>query len=48
VGNEENRCTVPDPNKIMINLTKELSDAHKKSSKRKSLKQSLRNKWRTY
>jgi hypothetical protein len=30
VGNEEKRYTAPDPNKTMINVTKEPSDAHKK------------------
>jgi glutamyl-tRNA reductase len=29
VGNEENRYPVPDPNKTIINNTKEPSDAHK-------------------
>jgi hypothetical protein len=28
VGNEENEYPVSDPNKIMINVTKEPSDAH--------------------
>jgi hypothetical protein len=30
VGNEENEHPVPDPNRTMINITNELSDAHKK------------------
>jgi hypothetical protein len=46
VGNEENGYPVPNPNKTMINVTKEPSDAHKKPSKRKSWKKSLRNLWR--
>jgi predicted SAM-dependent methyltransferase len=33
VGNRENGYPVPDFNKTMINLTKELSDAHKKTLK---------------
>jgi predicted RNA-binding protein len=36
VGNEENIYPVPDLNKTTINATKELSVAHKKSSKKKS------------
>jgi hypothetical protein len=48
VGNEENGYPVPDLNKTMINITKELSDAHKKPSKKKSGKKSLRNTWRKY
>jgi hypothetical protein len=44
VGNEENGYPVPDPNKTMINVTKEPSDTQKKKpSKRKSWKKSLRN-----
>jgi hypothetical protein len=31
VGNEENGYTDPDPNKIMINITKESSVSHKKN-----------------
>jgi hypothetical protein len=38
VGNEENGHPVPDSNKTMINVIKEPSDAHKKSSKKKSWK----------
>jgi hypothetical protein len=30
VGNEENGCPIPDPNKTMINVTKDPNDAHKK------------------
>jgi hypothetical protein len=41
-GNEENGYSVPDPNKTMINNTKEPSDAHKKPSKKKSCKKSLK------
>jgi hypothetical protein len=33
--NEENGYPVPDSSKTKINDTKELSDAHKKSSKKK-------------
>jgi hypothetical protein len=33
VGNEENGYPVPDPNKIMINVTKEPSDSHNKMLK---------------
>jgi hypothetical protein len=33
VGNEENEYLVPDPNRIMIAITNELSDTHKKSLK---------------
>jgi hypothetical protein len=44
VGNEENGYPVPDPNKTMINVTKELSNTHKKPSKKKS----LRNSWKRY
>jgi hypothetical protein len=29
MGNEENGYPIPDPNKIMINVTSEPSDAHK-------------------
>jgi hypothetical protein len=37
VGNEENRYLVLDPNKIMINVNKEPSDAHKKIPQRGNL-----------
>jgi hypothetical protein len=40
VGNEENGYPVPDLNETMINITEELRDAHKKPSKKKSLKNS--------
>jgi uncharacterized protein YdeI (BOF family) len=33
VGNEENEYPVPDPNKTMINISKEPRDTHKKSLK---------------
>jgi 5'-deoxynucleotidase YfbR-like HD superfamily hydrolase len=33
VGNEKNGYPVPDLNKTMINVTKELMDAHKKTLK---------------
>jgi hypothetical protein len=46
LGNEENGYPVP--YKRMINVTKEPSDTHKKPSKRKSLKKTLRNSWRRY
>jgi predicted house-cleaning noncanonical NTP pyrophosphatase (MazG superfamily) len=31
VGNEENEYPAPDPNRTMINITNEFSDAHKQS-----------------
>jgi hypothetical protein len=40
--NEENGYTVPDPNKTMMNDTKQPSDATKTSSKKKACKKSLR------
>jgi hypothetical protein len=46
VGNEENGYPVPELNKTTINVTEELSDAHKKkniASKKKSGKNSQRN-----
>jgi hypothetical protein len=43
VGNEENGYPVPDPNKTMINVTNEPSDAHKKSLREETEKKSLRN-----
>jgi cell division ATPase FtsA len=33
MGNEESEYLVPDPKRTMINITSELSDAHKKSLK---------------
>jgi hypothetical protein len=47
-GNEENLYPVPDPNKTMINNTKEPSNTHKTPSKKKSCKKSLRISWRRY
>jgi hypothetical protein len=47
VGNEENRYPVPDLN-TMINTTVEPNHAHKKPSKKKYWKKSLRNSWRRY
>jgi hypothetical protein len=41
MGNEDNGYPVPDPNKRMINVSKEPSDAHKKSWER-SLRNSRR------
>jgi hypothetical protein len=37
VGNEKNVYPVPDPNKIMINITKKPSDAHQKTLKEEIL-----------
>jgi hypothetical protein len=37
IGNEENGYQVPDPNKTMINVTKEPNDAYKKIPPRKNL-----------
>jgi hypothetical protein len=34
VGNEENGYPVPDPNKTVINVTKELSDTYIKTLKK--------------
>jgi hypothetical protein len=34
VGNEENEYSVPDPNRVMINMTNELKNFHKKISQR--------------
>jgi hypothetical protein len=49
VGNEENGYPVPNLNETMINVTKKLSNAHKKKpSKKKSGKKNLRNSWRRY
>jgi hypothetical protein len=44
MGNEEKGYPVPDLNKTMINVTKEPSYTHKKTLKKKS----LRNSWRRY
>jgi hypothetical protein len=43
VENEENGYPVPDPNKIMINITNELSGTHKNPSTRKPWERSLGN-----
>jgi hypothetical protein len=48
VRNEENEYQVPDLNKTMINVSKELSDTYKKPSKKKCGKKSLRNSWTRY
>jgi hypothetical protein len=45
VGNEENEYPFPDPNKTMINVTKEPGNTYKKKSLKKK---SLRNSWRRY
>jgi hypothetical protein len=42
VGNEENGYPVPNPNKTMINVTKEPRDIHKK---KKSLKEEITEKF---
>jgi hypothetical protein len=47
-GNEETGYPVPDSNKTKINDTKEPSDAHKNTLKKKSCKKSLRIPWRRY
>jgi hypothetical protein len=39
VGNEENGYPGPDPNKTMINVTYEPSDAHKKSCKEETMEE---------
>jgi hypothetical protein len=39
VGNEESRYQVPDPNKTMINATKEPSDTYKKTLKEEILEE---------
>jgi hypothetical protein len=48
VGNEENGYPVPDPNKIMINVTEEPIDAYKKSLKEENLGRNQRNSERRY
>jgi hypothetical protein len=48
VGNEESGYPGPDPNKRMINVSKDPSDAQKKPSKKKYWKKLLRNLWRIY
>jgi hypothetical protein len=47
VGNEDNEYPVPDCNRAMINITTELSDAHKKFLKVESWTRSLRNSQRS-
>jgi hypothetical protein len=39
VGNEENGYPVPDPNKTLINITKEPSDTHRKTLKEEILEE---------
>jgi hypothetical protein len=39
VGNEENGYPVPNPNKVMINVTKEPSDNYRKTLKDKILEE---------
>jgi hypothetical protein len=39
VGNEENEYPVPDPNKTMIHVTEEPSDAHKNTLKEEILQE---------
>jgi hypothetical protein len=46
VGNVAYEYPVPDHNRTMINIAKELNDIHKKHSK--SQKRSLRNSWKRY
>jgi hypothetical protein len=48
VGTEKSGYAVPEPNKTMINVTKEPCDTHIKTSKKKSWEISLRNSWRGY
>jgi hypothetical protein len=47
-GNEENGYPVPDHNKTKIDYPKELNEAHKNTSKKKSCKKSLRISGRCY
>jgi uncharacterized FlaG/YvyC family protein len=42
-GNEENGYAVPDPNKTMINVTKEPSNAHKNTFKEEILREMTEN-----
>jgi hypothetical protein len=42
VGNEENGYPVPDPNKIMINVTKEHSETYKIIPQRENLRRNQR------
>jgi hypothetical protein len=48
VGNEENVYPVPDPNKTMINVTKEFSDAHINTLKEEILEDIIEYTWRRY
>jgi hypothetical protein len=48
VGNDKNGYPAPDLNNTIINVTQVLSDAHKKPSKKKCRKKSLRYIWRRY
>jgi hypothetical protein len=41
LGNEENGYTVPDLNKTMINVTKELTNAHNKNNNKNPQKRNL-------
>jgi hypothetical protein len=43
VGSEENGYPVPNTNKTIVNVTKEISNSHKNTLKEKSCKKSLRN-----
>jgi hypothetical protein len=43
VGSEENVYPVPDPNKTMINVTKEPRDAHKNTLKEEILQETTEN-----
>jgi hypothetical protein len=36
VGNEENEYPVPDPNRMMLNMTNELNDVYKNISQRRN------------
>jgi hypothetical protein len=48
VENEENECSVPDPNRTMINITNEVSDAHKKSLKEKIMDKITKRSYKTW
>jgi hypothetical protein len=41
MGNEENGCLIPDLNKTMIIVTKELSGVHKKNPQKRNLGRNL-------
>jgi hypothetical protein len=48
LGNEENEYPVPDPDRMMINITNEFKDVHKKNlSKRKLWMSSLNYSWKS-